>query len=138
MWRMSRRTPDGKVPCVANGMRTGWGSALTTATGAICTTGDAQQAHVQRTQNAGQPLSGVDSLVPTPQFSGTTSELRPLASANNRARSAMRSARRIRCHLTPRQSRAAPPLGPARSNGSGALTRSSASPERALISATRE
>jgi len=99
MWRMSRRTPDGKAPCVANGMLTGGCSDLATATGGVCTTGDAQHAHVQRTQNAGQPLSGLDSLVPTPQVSGTTSELRPLASAHNRARRAMRSARRIRLIL---------------------------------------
>jgi len=96
MWRMSRRTPDGNAPCVANGRLTGGRRALATATGGICTTGDAQHAHVQRTQNAGQPLSGPDSLVPTPQFSGTTSELRPVASAISRAKTAMRRARRIR------------------------------------------
>jgi hypothetical protein len=95
MWRMSRSTPDGNAPCAASGMLTGGRRALATATGSNGITGDAQHPHVQRTQNAGQPLSGPDSLVPTPQFSGTTSELTPLASANSRARSAMKSARRI-------------------------------------------
>ncbi len=46
----------------------------------MCSIEAAQQAHVHRTQNAGQPLSGADSLVPIGQLSGTTSELRPLAS----------------------------------------------------------
>jgi hypothetical protein len=108
MWRISKGTPDGSAPCAANGTRTGERSAFETATGSIGMTGDAQHPHVQRTQNAGQPLSGPDSLAPTPQFSGTTSELRPLASANNTARSAMRSARRIRSmvyHATPERPR---------------------------------
>jgi hypothetical protein len=96
MWRMSRSTPDGKAPCAANGMLTGGRRALATATDSIGTIGDTQHAHVQRTQNAGQPLSGPDSLVPTAQFSGTTSELRPVASAISKARTAMRKARRIR------------------------------------------
>jgi hypothetical protein len=104
MWRMSKRTPDGSAPCAASGTRTGGRSAFATATGSIGMTGDAQHPHVQRTQNAGQPLSGPDSLAPTPQFSGTPSELRPLASANSTANSAMRRARRIRpivYHATP-------------------------------------
>jgi hypothetical protein len=53
-----------------------------------------QQAHVQRTQNAGQAVSGADSSTPIGQVSGMTSALRPLASDIKRASVAMRSARR--------------------------------------------
>jgi hypothetical protein len=60
----------------------------------------AQQAHVHRTQNAGQPLSGADSFVPIGHLSGTTSELMPLASAKSTASTAMKNARRIRAHYT--------------------------------------
>jgi hypothetical protein len=62
----------------------------------VCTIDAAQHAHVHRTQNAGQPLSGADSLVPIGHVSGTTSELTPLASAISRAGSATNSARCIR------------------------------------------
>ena len=68
----------------------------------------AQQAHVHRTQNAGQPVSGVDSLVPIGQVSGTTSELMPLASAISTASTEIRRALRISAiyqfiaRLTPR------------------------------------
>ena len=92
---MSRSTPDGNAPCAANGTPTRGGNSLATAAASIGITGDAQHPHVQRTQNAGQPLSVPDSLVPTAQFSGTTSELTPLASAISRANSAVKSARRI-------------------------------------------
>ena len=61
--------------------------------GIVCSIDAAQHAQVQRTQNAGQPLSGADSLVPIGQVSGTTSELRPLASAINTMSTAMNNAR---------------------------------------------
>jgi hypothetical protein len=93
---MSNGTPAGKAPCAASGKLMGGRNVVTIVTGSMGITGDAQHAHVQRTQNAGQPLSGRDSFVPTPQVSGTTSELTPLASAISRARSMMKNARRIR------------------------------------------
>ena len=96
MWKMSRRTPDGKAPRAAKSTLTRGRRAPVTATGNSGTTGDAQHAHVQRTQNAGQPLSWLDSLVSIPQFSGITSALTPLASAITKASSAMNSTRRIR------------------------------------------
>lgn len=96
MWRMSSGTPEGSALCPGDERLTGGSNPPATPTGIIGTTGDAQHPHVHRTQNAGQPLSGPDSLVPTPQFSGTTSAVTPLASANNRAKSTMRNARRIR------------------------------------------
>jgi hypothetical protein len=55
---------------------------------------------VHRTQNAGQPLSGADSLVPIGHASGTSSELRPLASAMSTASTAMDKTRRIRLNIT--------------------------------------
>jgi hypothetical protein len=58
-------------------------------------TDEAQHAQVQRTQNAGHPLSGADSSAPIAQVSGTTREVRPLASAIRSASIAMRNARRI-------------------------------------------
>src|SRR6185436_21025036 len=96
IWRMSNGTPAGKAPCAASGKLMGGRNVVMIVTGSMGITGDAQHAHVQRTQNAGQPLSGLDSFVPTPQVSGTISELMPLASAISRARSAMNRARRIR------------------------------------------
>jgi hypothetical protein len=60
-----------------------------------CSIDAAQQAHVHRTQNAGQPLSGADSVVPIGHVSGTRSELRPLASAMSTASTVMRNARCI-------------------------------------------
>jgi hypothetical protein len=67
--------------------------------GVECSIDAAQQAHVHRTQNAGQPLSGADSLVPIGQVSGTTSEMRPLASVRSTARTARNSARRIQANI---------------------------------------
>ena len=63
--------------------------------GVGCSIDAAQQAHVHRTQNAGQPLSGADSIVPIGQVSGTRSELTPLASAMSTASTAMKNARRM-------------------------------------------
>jgi hypothetical protein len=60
----------------------------------------AQQAHVHRTQNAGQPLSGVASLVPIGHVSGTTSDVMPLASAMSTASTAMRNARRMPVNIS--------------------------------------
>jgi len=65
----------------------------------MCSIGAAQQAQVHRTQNAGQPLSGADSVVPIAQLSGTTSELRPLASDMSTASTAMNNARRNTRHI---------------------------------------
>jgi hypothetical protein len=53
----------------------------------------AQHGHAHLTQNAGQPLSGADSLVPIAQVSGTKSEVTPLASHTRNTRTAMKSAR---------------------------------------------
>jgi hypothetical protein len=64
------------------------------------TTDDTQQLHVQRTQNAGQPLSGAESFAPIAQLSGTSSELSPLASDIKTVSTAMNSARRIRVDRT--------------------------------------
>jgi hypothetical protein len=50
----------------------------------VCSIAAAQQAHVHRTQNAGQPLSGADSFVPIGHVSGTRNALKPLASARHR------------------------------------------------------
>ena len=57
-------------------------------------TDDVQQAHAQRTQNAGQPVSGADSSTPMGQVSGITSALMPLASEIKRVSAAMKIARR--------------------------------------------
>jgi hypothetical protein len=54
----------------------------------------AQHAHVHRTQKAGQPLSGADSLAPIAHVSGTSSELNPLASHISTATTAINKARR--------------------------------------------
>src|SRR6185295_18047751 len=67
--------------------------------GVECSIAAAQQAHVHRTQNAGQPLSGADSLEPIGQVSGTTSEMSPLASARSTASTARNSARRIQANI---------------------------------------
>src|SRR6476620_5710394 len=61
--------------------------------------GAAQQAHVQRTQNAGQPLSGADSPAPIGHVSGTRSELTPVASVRSTASTAMNNARRIPANI---------------------------------------
>jgi hypothetical protein len=65
----------------------------------VCSIAAVQQAHVHRTQNAGQPLSGADSLVPIGQLSGTTSELRPLASDMSTASMTMNNARRMQANI---------------------------------------
>ena len=72
------------------------GSSATavTATAGIGTIGDAQQPQVHRTQKAGQPLSGADSLALIEQASGSSSEVMPLASAMSTARTRMKNARR--------------------------------------------
>jgi hypothetical protein len=84
---MSNGTPAGKAPCAASGKLMGGRAAVTIVTASMGITGDAQHAHEQRTQNAGHPLSGLDSFVPTSQVSGMTRALTPLASAIGRARS---------------------------------------------------
>jgi len=96
MWKMSNGTPAGTASGVAVGRFFGESNAVAIVIGSIGTTGEAQQAQVQRTQNAGQPLSGPDSSAPTAQVSGNTSELTPLASAISSARSAMKRPRGIR------------------------------------------
>jgi len=93
---MSNGTPAGNASCAACGRLFGESDTVAIVIGSIGTIGEAQQAHVHRTQNAGQPLSGRDSSAPTAQVSGTTSELMPLASAISNARSAMKKPRRIR------------------------------------------
>ena len=70
----------------------------------------AQQAHVHRRQNAGQPKSDDDSLPPMVQVSGANNELMPLASATSSANTAMRSARRIAIDGIP-MALAAPKIG---------------------------
>jgi hypothetical protein len=70
-------------------------AATVVSGGVVCSIGAAQQVQVHRTQNAGQPLSGADSLVPIGQVSGTSRELTPLASAISTASTAMNSVRRI-------------------------------------------
>lgn len=57
---------------------------------------EAQQAHVHRTQKAGQPLSGADSLASIGHVSGTSSELKPLASDIRTATTAINKARASR------------------------------------------
>jgi hypothetical protein len=47
----------------------------------VCSIAAAQHAHVHRTQNAGQPLSGADSVVPIRHGSDKKTALAPLASA---------------------------------------------------------
>ena len=86
----------------AAGTDTGLGGTAATwiSGGIVCSIDAAQHAHVQRTQNAGQPLSGADSLVPIGQVSGTTSELRPLASAISTMSTAMNNARRTPMNIS--------------------------------------
>src|SRR5215831_13545080 len=69
--------------------------------GIVCSIDAAQQAHVHRTQNAGQPLSGADSVAPIGQLSGTISELTPLASPMSTASTAMNNTRRIALNIAP-------------------------------------
>src|SRR3954466_11229285 len=92
---MSKWLPAGNGAGDASATGRGGSVATVVSGGAVCSTEAAQQAHVHRTQNAGQPLSGADSVVPIGQVSGTRSELTPLASTMSRASTAMRNARRI-------------------------------------------
>jgi len=94
-WRMSGEVPFGSGSRVGTATTIGVGCASASTTSALWTTEDAQQLHVHRTQNAGQPVSGDDSFAPMAQVSGTNSELKPLASATRRASTAMSNARRI-------------------------------------------
>ena len=94
-WRISGEVPFGSRSRVGTATTIGARSASASTTRALCTTEDAQQLQVQRTQNAGQPVSGDDSLTPMGQVSWTNSELRPLASETRRASTAMSNARRI-------------------------------------------
>jgi hypothetical protein len=68
--------------------------------GVECSIDAAQQAHVHRTQNAGQPPSGADSFVPIGQVSGTKRELTPLASARSTASTAIKNARRMLVNIS--------------------------------------
>jgi hypothetical protein len=97
---MSAWLPVGSV--VEAGSANGPGGMAATAMsgGAVSSIAAAQQAQVHRTQNAGQPLSGADSLVPIGHVSGTRSELRPLASAMSKASTTTNKTRRIRLNIT--------------------------------------
>src|SRR4051812_29396360 len=92
---MSKWLPAGNGAGDASATGRGRSVATVVSGGAVCSTEAAQQAHVHRRQNAGQPLSGADSVVPIAQVSGTTSEVTPLASAMSTASTAIRNARRI-------------------------------------------
>ena len=94
-WRMSREIPVGSRSGVGTATMLGARNSVAATVGALCTMGDAQHPHVHRTQNAGQPLSGDGSLAAIAHVSGITSALIPLESANKRASTAIRSARRI-------------------------------------------
>lgn len=85
--------PAGKSTSAAGGMMTGTNATRIKTTGGIGTIGDAQQAQLQRTQNAGHPLSGADSLAVIEHVSGTSSDVIPLASAIITATIAMKSTR---------------------------------------------
>src|SRR3954447_17370857 len=67
--RMSKLLPAGNGWADGSGKGSGGSAASVVPAGAMCSTEAAQQAHVHRTQNPGQPLSGADSLVPIGQFS---------------------------------------------------------------------
>jgi len=97
--RMSRAEPAGSRWLDGIAKKTGR-TARAMLTGTVYTTADAQQPHVQRTQNAGHPVSGPDSLVPIAQVSGIRSELTPLASAIRRVKAAIRNAERIAIYPT--------------------------------------
>jgi hypothetical protein len=97
---MSARLPAGSA--FEDGSVNGRGGAgVTDVSGGVACSIDApQQAHVHRTQNAGQPLSGADSLVPIGHVSGTRSELTPLASAMSTASTAMNNTRRMPANIS--------------------------------------
>ena len=92
---MSARLPAGRALEDGSVNARGGTGATAVSGGVECSIDAAQQAHVHRTQNAGQPLSGADSLVPIGHVSGTRSELTPLASAMSTASTAMKNARRM-------------------------------------------
>lgn len=58
---MSKLLPAGKGGGHGSAKGSGGGAASVVSGGAMCSTEAAQQAHVHRTQNPGQPLSGADS-----------------------------------------------------------------------------
>jgi hypothetical protein len=93
--RISAGLPVGSLAGFGSATARGGSAATAISRGALYSTEDTQQAHVHRTQKAGQPLSGSESFVPIAQISGSSSALRPLASATSSATMAMRSARRI-------------------------------------------
>jgi hypothetical protein len=99
MWRMSTGTPA-FTSSAGTGERATLGRRTVLAIAAVFTMGDVQQAHAHLTQNAGQPLSGRDSLSPIVHVSGTSSELMPLASAMSNANSMPNKARLIPNDLT--------------------------------------
>src|SRR5262245_19709186 len=99
---MSAWLPVGSVLGARSANGPGGTAATAMSGGVVCSIAAAQQPHVHRTQNAGQPLSGVDSLVPIGHVSGTRSELRPLASAISTASTTMNNDRRIRLNITAR------------------------------------
>jgi hypothetical protein len=92
---MSKWLPAGNAGADRSANGNSRSAATVVSGGAVCSIEAAQQPHVHRTQNAGQPLSGADSLVPIGHVSGTRSELRPLASAISTASTAMKNARRM-------------------------------------------
>src|SRR5262245_20894412 len=108
---MSAWLPVGSVLEAGSAKGRGGTDATAMSGGVVCSIAAAQQAHVHRTQNAGQPLSGADSLDPMGHVSGTRSELRPLASAMSTASTATNSARRIWLNIT--SALAPPPISPA-------------------------
>jgi hypothetical protein len=92
---MSAWPPTGSAGGDGDATGSGGSEASLVSGGVVCSIDAAQQAHVHRTQNAGQPLSGADSLVPIGQLSGTIKELMPLASAMSTASRAMNNTRHI-------------------------------------------
>src|SRR5437879_2274661 len=101
---MSKLLPAGNGGGDGSAKGSGESAITVVSGGAMCSIEAAQQAQVHRTQNAGQPRSGADSVVPIAQLSGTTSELRPLASDMSTASTAINNARRMQANI---------PVGPA-------------------------
>src|SRR5262245_62515953 len=97
---MSAWLPVGSVLEAGSANGRGGTAATAISGGVVCSIAAAQQAHVHRTQNAGQPLSGADSFVAIGHVSGTRGEPRPLASAMSTASTAMNNTRRIRLNIT--------------------------------------
>src|SRR4029079_6886054 len=97
---MSARLPVGSA-LAGGAVNAHKGADATDVSGGVeCSIDPAQQAHVHRTQNAGQPLSGADSIAPIGHVSGTRSELTPLASAMSTASTAMKNARRMSANIS--------------------------------------